>query len=56
VVCHSGKAVKAPLIAHSETSFTMEGTGLDFVKDKSGKVTGLIQHWSEGDYNYKRIK
>jgi hypothetical protein len=24
---------KIPLIAHSETNFTMEGTGLDFVKD-----------------------
>jgi hypothetical protein len=52
----AGKAVKIPLVAHSETSFTMEGTGVDLVKDASGKVTGLIQHWSEGDYNYKRIK
>jgi hypothetical protein len=24
---------KIPLIAHSETNFTMEGTGVDFVKD-----------------------
>jgi hypothetical protein len=56
VVRYSGKAVKIPLIAQSETSLTMEGTGVDFAKDKSGKVTGLIQHWSEGDYNYVRIK
>jgi hypothetical protein len=37
------------LIAHSETSFTMEGTGVEFVKDAKGVVTGLMQHWVEGD-------
>src|ERR1700730_6345649 len=32
----TGGAVKTPLIAHSETNFTMEGTGVDFVKDAKG--------------------
>jgi len=49
-------AGKIPLVAHSETSFTMEGTGVDFVKDAKGAVTGLIQHWTEGDRNYARKK
>jgi hypothetical protein len=47
---------KIPLIAHSETSFTMEGTVVDFVKDADGKVTGMIQHWNEGDRNFPRAK
>ena len=38
-----------PLIAHSETNFTMEGTGVDFVKDAQGAVTAMVQHWVEGD-------
>jgi hypothetical protein len=42
-------AGKIPLIAHSENSFTMEGTGVEFVKDAKGAVTGMIQHWVEGD-------
>jgi hypothetical protein len=50
----SGQAVKIPLVAHSENSFTMEGTGVDFVKDTKGAVTGMIQHWTEGDRNYAR--
>ena len=49
-------AGKIPLIAHSETSFTMEGTGVDFVKDAKGAVTAMIQHWTEGDRNYARKK
>jgi hypothetical protein len=49
-------AGKIPLVAHSETSFTMEGTGVDFVKDAKGKVTSMIQHWTEGDRNYARKK
>jgi len=47
-------AGKIPLIAHSETSFTMEGTGVDFVKDAKGTVTAMIQHWTEGDRYYAR--
>lgn len=43
-----------PLIAHSETSFTMEGTVVDFVKDSAGKVTGMVQHWNEGDRQFPR--
>jgi hypothetical protein len=45
---------KIPLIAHSETAFTMEGTGVDFVKDTEGKVTAMIQHWAEGDRYFAR--
>ena len=41
---------KVPLIAHSETGFTMEGTGVDFVQDAKGAVR-MIQHWAEGDYS-----
>jgi hypothetical protein len=47
---------KIPLIAHSESSFTMEGTGVEFVKDAKGSITGMIQHWTEGDRNYVRRK
>jgi hypothetical protein len=42
-------AGKIPLFAHSETSFTQEGTGIEFVKDAQGSVTGLIQRFTEGD-------
>jgi hypothetical protein len=49
-------AGKIPLVAHSETSFTMEGTGVDFVKDAKGAVTAMIQHWTEGDRYYPRKK
>jgi hypothetical protein len=45
---------KIPLIAHSNTSFTMEGTVVEFVKDGSGKVTGMVQHWNEGDRDFPR--
>jgi hypothetical protein len=51
-----GGAGKIPLVAHSESSFTMEGTGVDFVRDAKGAVTGLIEHWTEGDNNRARIK
>ena len=51
-----GGAGKIPLVAHSETSFTMEGTGVDFVKDANGAVTAMIQHWSEGDRHFSRKK
>ena len=49
-------AGKIPLIAHSENSFTMEGTGVDFVKDAKGAGTAMIQHWTEGDRRYARKK
>jgi len=42
-------AGKIPLFAHSETSFTQEGTGIEFMKDAQGVVTGLIQRFTEGD-------
>ena len=47
---------KIPLIAHSETNFTMEGTGVDFVKDAKGAVTAMIQHWVEGDRSFARAR
>jgi hypothetical protein len=47
-------AGNVPLIAHSETSFTMEGTGVEFVRDAKGAVTGMVQHWVEGDRNFAR--
>jgi hypothetical protein len=47
---------KIPLVAHSETNFTMEGTGVDFVKDAKGAVTNMIERWTEGDRNYVRKK
>jgi hypothetical protein len=51
-----GKAGKIPLTAHSETAFTMEGTGVEFVKDAKGEVSAMIEHWVEGDRNYARRK
>jgi len=50
----SGGAGKIPLIARSESSFTMEGTGVEFVKDAKGAVTAMIQHWTEGDRYFAR--
>jgi hypothetical protein len=47
-------AGNVPLIAHSETTFTMEGTGVEFVRDAKGAVTGLVQHWVEGDRYFAR--
>jgi hypothetical protein len=49
-------AGKIPLVAHSETTFTMEGTGVDFVKDANGAVTAMIEHWTEGDRYFPRRK
>ena len=51
-----GGAGKIPLIARSETSFTMEGTGVEFVKDAKGAVIAMRQHWTEGDRYYARKK
>ncbi|HUA21018.1 MAG TPA: hypothetical protein VMB25_19860 [Bryobacteraceae bacterium] len=45
---------KIPLVAHSETSFTMEGTGVEFVRGSKGEVTAMVQHWSEGDRFFPR--
>ena len=45
---------KIPLFAHSETSFTQEGTGIEFVKNAQGVVTGLIQRYTEGDRLFAR--
>jgi hypothetical protein len=47
---------KIPLVAHSQNTFTMIGTGVEFVKDPKGAVTAMIQHWTEGDRNYVRKK
>jgi hypothetical protein len=47
---------KTPLVAHAENSFTMEGTGVEFVKDNQGKVTAMVQHWNESDRNFPRTK
>lgn len=44
-----GGAGRIPLIAQSETSFSMEGNIVEFVKDANGAVTGVLQHWTEGD-------
>ena len=51
-----GETGKIPLIARSDTSFTMEGTGVDFVRDAKGAVAAMIQHWTEGDRNLVRRK
>jgi hypothetical protein len=51
---NTGGGGQIPLIAHSESSFTMEGTGVEFVRDKKGEVTAMIQHWVEGDRYFAR--
>ncbi len=51
-----GQSGKTPLTAHSETAFTMEGTGIEFVKDEQGAVTAMIEHWVEGDRRYLRLE
>ena len=47
---------KTPLVALSESNFTMEGTNVDFVKNGDGKVTGMVQHWNENDRNFPRVR
>jgi hypothetical protein len=54
LVVAEGKMGKIPLIARSENSFTMEGTGVEFVKDAKGTVSAMIEHWTEGDRSYAR--
>jgi hypothetical protein len=53
---NTGGAGKIPLVAHSENSFTMEGTEVEFVKDAKGAVTGMVQHWVEGDRTFARAR
>jgi hypothetical protein len=47
---------KIPLVADSENGFTMEGTGVEFVKDAQGAITAMIEHWTEGDRYFPRRK
>jgi hypothetical protein len=50
-----GQSGKIPLVAHSETFFTMEGTGVDFLRDEKGAVAAFVEHWVEGDRKYVRL-
>ena len=50
------KSGKIPLVAHAENSFTMEGTGVEFLTDEKGTVTAMIEHWVEGDRKYLRLE
>ncbi len=52
----TGGTGKIPLIARSENTFTMEGTGIEFVRDAKGAVTSMIESWVEGDQNFARRK
>ncbi len=47
-------AGRIPLFAHSETAFTMEGTGIRFERDARGVVTRLVQSWTESDLVFVR--
>ena len=47
---------KIPLIAISQTSFSMEGNIVEFLKDANGAVTGVVQHWTESDRYASRRK
>jgi len=51
-----GGAGKIPLFAQSENTFSMEGNLVEFLKDAKGEVTGVIQHWTEGDRYATRKK
>ena len=51
-----GGAGRIPLVAQSQNSFSMEGNVVEFIKDASGAVTGVIQHWTEGDRYATRKK
>lgn len=55
LVINPGRAGNIPLVAHGDNDFTMEGTGVEFVRDRTGAVVGMTQHWTEGDrYNPRR--
>lgn len=47
---------KVPLFALGPNSFSMEGTGVEFVKDARGAVIGMTEHWTEGDRYFPRRK
>lgn len=47
---------KIQLIAMSQTSFSMEGNIIEFLKDAKGEVTGVVQHWTESDRYATRRK
>ena len=47
---------KIPLVAMSENSFSMEGNIVEFIKDKEGAVTKVVQHWTESDRVASRKK
>ena len=47
---------KIPLIALSENSFSMEGNIVEFLKDGSGAVVRVVQHWTENDRSATRRK
>jgi hypothetical protein len=49
LVMDPGGASKIPLVAQSEGTFSMEGNLVEFQKDAKGAVTGVVQHWTEGD-------
>jgi hypothetical protein len=51
-----GGAGKIPLFAQSESSFSLEGTIIEFIRDANGVVTGYVQHWTEGDRYATRRK
>jgi hypothetical protein len=40
----------------SENSFSMEGNIVEFIKDATGEVTMVVQHWTEGDRSASRRK
>jgi hypothetical protein len=54
LMINPGGAGNIPLVAHGENNFTMEGTGVEFVRDQTGAVVGMRQHWTEGDRNNRR--
>jgi len=47
---------KIPLIAQSETSFTMAGTLVSFTRDAKGQVTEMVEEWNEGQRHFPRSK
>lgn len=56
LMINPGGMGKIPLIAISQTSFSMEGNIVEFIKDANGKVTGVVQHWTESDRYASRRK
>jgi hypothetical protein len=51
-----GNMGKIPLVAMSENSFSMEGNIVEFIKDATGKVNRVVQHWTESDRSATRRK